>query len=130
MNNDRWKLTESDIKKMIISYRNGMSKSDIGREFKIHHSTVIYHINKNGVPPPDRTIYTHIRGRKKPIVPSDRYDADGSKINNGSNYEEYLDRAEVRRREAQEHCPHQECIHTIRCKKCGIVLTDAVTFIQ
>lgn len=94
-----------DLKKlneMIALREKGVSPSVLGRKYNVDHSTIIYHSQKAGI----QSVIT-VSGvvqviKKVPRVTISvsgtvRYDEDGSRINPGRNYAEYLEEAERRR---------------------------------
>lgn len=94
-----------DIKKlheMLALREQGAGLSELGRRYGVDHSTIFYHSRKNGVAmlvtvsgirqPVDRPVHVTIS-----LSGNVRMADDGSPLNQGKNYAEYLEERENRR---------------------------------
>lgn len=93
----RWKLNTNQKTEIIALFKEGWKILHIAHKFHIDHSTVIYHLKKNKIkrhlqPKIPRIVYNQI------IIPiQPRVDFDGSKLNEGKSYKNYLEE-EARRK--------------------------------
>lgn len=119
----KWKLSEGDKSKMLSMYAEGHSKNSLARHFKVDHSTVYYHIKKQddvqaGLSPMKMRFSSKIITRA-PIP--EHVDDDGSRLNKGMDYADYLAEDAIRLRKKQFECAHVKVITITRCQCCGKV---------
>lgn len=108
-------------------YQEGYSKNHIARTFSVDHSTVYYHIKKSSIGEVPLLASLRMKIIKKPRIERIVFDEDGSKINTGKSYEEYLQEEESRRLQNQMTCLHMLCVHTTRCRGCGKMTEEEIT---
>lgn len=96
----KWKLSEKDVSQIINLYKKeGVCQNQIAKQFRIDHSTVYYHLVKNGVELRTSVIRLKPQVRKVVTVIS-HTDFDGDKLNEGKSYQEYIE--EDRKRQRKE----------------------------
>ena len=129
----KWKLSAEKIEQIfILYYENGWSKNDIAKEMDVDHSTIHYHIKRHqnnsdlmGI----LNIERRIINRTKRVIPDlvDDFDFDGSKINRGMTYQDYLDQDRLRTLARQAECRHGKLYTTtFKCSECGKMHTEQV----
>ena len=124
-NKQKWKLDEIQIQRIsVLFFDKKWTKSKIAKHLNVDHTTVIYHLNK----------YLELKkifkkNKPKPIEPFvqkkvSKYHAllqaeENEPINQGMDYEDYLDNQRARDIEKQYNCSHQKVIYTYKCTECG-----------
>lgn len=119
------KLKPEDIDTIVdLYFRGGFSKLSIAQRYKIHHTTVMYHLDRHQE---HSHIISHGISKRKRLVllndPENHFDIIEPTVKPKS-YQEYLDEEEVRRMKKQEDCRHKSYAITIRCKCCGKAVCD------
>lgn len=109
-------LSDGDIKDIISLYKLGTSKLNIAKQFKRHHSTIIYHIKRQ-----ERIEGSAFIVRAK--IPKRKETRSEPKnvfvFRRSPSYEDYVEQEQARMIERQAKCEHLEVIRTVKCKCCG-----------
>lgn len=110
----KWKLSNKDVSKIISLYKGEVSQNQIAKKFNIDHSTVYYHLKKNGVDIRHKIITRTIHHTDNYTnVVEDHTDFNGEKLNTGKTYKEYLQEDKERRIQAIKEMRRSNTPHFI-----------------